>query len=222
MQHQLPALPYDHAALEPHIDERTLALHHGKHHAGYVARLNQALEPFPELHMHSTLWLLLNPSKLPANVRTAVRHNAGGHYNHSLLWRAMAPAAGGEPEGAFAEAISRDFGDVAQFKSRFVEAGSRVFGCGWVWLARAKQDGALRIYSTTEHESPALEGNFPILVNDVWEHAYYLKYENRREDYLASWWSVVSWHEAARRFAHSSTFGERRWSEDLGHPRLVA
>lgn len=222
MKHQLPELPYDYAALEPHIDARTMALHHGRHHAGYVTRLNAALEPFPELHSHSTLWLLLNPAKLPGAIRTEVRNNAGGHFNHSLFWRAMAPPSGSAPSGALAEAITRDFGSLAQLQARFVEAGARVFGGGWVWLARARQDGALRLYTTVEHDSPAMQGSFPILMSDVWEHAYYLKHENRRDEYLAGWWPVVNWQEAARRFEHSASSGEHRWTEDLGYPRRAA
>ena len=221
MKHELPDLPYDYAALEPHIDARTMALHHGCHHAGYVARLNAALEPFPELQHRSALWLLLNPNKLPGSIRTAVRNNAGGHFNHSLFWRAMAPAAGGTPGRALAEAIARAFGDLGQLKARFAEAGARLFGCGWVWLARAQQDGALRLYSTAEHETPATQGNYPILVNDIWEHAYYLKHENRCDDYLAGWWAVVNWKEAAYRFEHGDP-AERHWVTDLGYPRVAA
>lgn len=200
-KHVLPALPYSHAALEPHIDARTMALHHCKHHASYVDNLNSALEDYPELRQRAATWLLLNLDSIPEQVRTAVRNNAGGHVNHSMFWRAMSPGASDEPRGALAEAIKRDFGSLGQFKLRFAEAGSKLFGSGWVWLARTEQDGGkLRLSTTTGHDNPMMQGQIPILVNDVWEHAYYLKHENRRADYLKGWWPVVNWQEAARRF----------------------
>jgi Fe-Mn family superoxide dismutase len=217
MKHLLPPLPYDYAALEPHIDARTMRLHHDKHHAGYVANLNAALENFPALRERTAIWLLLNLSQVPEAARTAVHHNAGGHVNHSLLWRAMSPTGGGAPAGLLADAINRNFGSLERFKARFVEAGSNMFGSGWAWLARAEQGGGkLEVFSTAGHDNPLMQGHFPLLVNDVWEHAYYLKYENRRADYLNAWWSVVNWEEVARRFERSDLSAEARWEADGG------
>jgi len=221
MKHTLPLLPYDYAALEPHVDARTMMLHHDQHHASYVANLNAALENFPELHERTALWLLLNLSKVPEKARTAVRNNAGGHVNHSMFWRAMSPAAGGAPSGPLADAIKRDFGSFEQFKARFADAGARLFGSGWVWLARAQQDGGeLQIHTTSGHDNPLMQGHFPILVNDVWEHAYYLKHENRRPEYLNAWWAVANWEVAARRFDHSDKSAEQEWENEGG--RVVA
>ena len=217
MKHVLPTLPYDPAALEPHIDARTMELHHDQHHASYVANLNLALEKYPELHDRTALWLLLNLSKVPQTARTAVRNNAGGHVNHSLFWRAMTPAASGAPAGPLADAIKRDFGSLEQFKARFAAAGAKVFGSGWVWLARAQQDGdGLQVHTISGHDNPLIQGHFPILVNDVWEHAYYLKHENRRGDYLKGWWPVVNWEEAARRFELSDKSAEQEWENEGG------
>jgi Fe-Mn family superoxide dismutase len=209
-KHLLPPLPYDYAALEPHIDARTMTLHHDQHHASYVANLNSALEKFPELHERTALWLLLHLDKVPEETRTAVRNNAGGHVNHGLFWRVMSPTGGGAPAGPLADAIRRAFGSFEQFKVRFAEAGGKLFGSGWVWLARAQQDGgALQVLTTSGHDNPLMQGHFPILVNDVWEHAYYLKHENRRADYLKGWWPVVNWEEVARRFERSDHSAER-------------
>jgi Fe-Mn family superoxide dismutase len=217
MMHVLLPLSYDYAALEPHIDARTMKLHHDKHHAGYVANLNAALENFPALRERTAIWLLLNLNEVPTAARTAVHHNAGGHVNHSLFWRAMSPNGGGAPTGVFADAINRDFGSLEQFKAAFVEAGSKVFGSGWVWLARAQRGGGkLELFTTAGHDNPIMEGHFPVLVNDVWEHAYYLKYENRRADYLKAWWSIVNWDEAARRFESSDLSAQARWEADGG------
>ncbi len=217
MKHTLPPLPYDYAALEPHIDARTMVLHHDLHHASYVANLNSALEKFPELHERTAFWLLLNLDKVPEKARTAVHNNAGGHVNHSLFWRAMSPAASGAPSGALADAIKRDFGGFEQFKARFAEAGAKVFGSGWVWLARAQQDGGgLKVYTTHGHDNPLMQGHFPILVNDVWEHAYYLKHENRRPEYLNAWWAVANWEEAARRYERSDKSSEQEWENEGG------
>ena len=217
MKHLLPALPYDAAALEPHIDVRTMLLHHGQHHASYVANLNSALEESPELHERNALWLLLNLARLPQKIRTAVRNNAGGHVNHSLFWRAMSPAGGGAPAGPLADAIKRDFGGLEQLKARFDEAGGKLFGSGWVWLVRTQRDGGrLEISTTSGHDNPLMQDNFPILLNDVWEHAYYLKHENRRADYLKSWWAVVNWPEAARRFERFDHSVERDWEAEGG------
>ena len=217
MKHVLPPLPYAYAALEPYIDARTMTLHHDQHHASYVANLNSALEPFPDLHERTALWLLLNLGKVPEKARTAVRNNAGGHVNHSLFWRAMSAQSSGAPEGPLADSIERDFGGLEPFKKQFAEAGGKLFGSGWVWLARTQQDGGrLQICTTTGHDNPMMQGHFPILVNDVWEHAYYLKHENRRVDYLNAWWEVANWNEAARRFERSELSPERRWEGDGG------
>ena len=217
LKHLLPALPYDHAALEPHIDARTMILHHDKHHANYVTNLNAVLEKFPELHERSATWLLLNLAKVPEAARTAVGNNAGGHLNHSLFWQIMSPAGGGAPAGLLADAIKRDFGSFEQFKARFAEAGGKVFGSGWVWLARTQKDGGkLQVYTTAGHDSPLMQGHFPLLVNDVWEHAYYLKHENRRPDYLNAWWAVANWKEVARRFELSDHSAGQEWEDEGG------
>lgn len=207
--HRLPELPYALDALEPHLDARTMGLHHGKHHASYVDNLNKALEPHPELRERSATWLLMNANRLPGAIRSTVRNNAGGHVNHSMLWRAMAPGAGGRPDGALAEAIERDFDDFEGFKARFEEAGAKAFGSAWVWLARSRVDaGRLEVLVTSGHGNPLTQGYFPILVNDVWEHAYYLKHQNRRADYLKACWAVVDWREAERLFELSNSSGE--------------
>ena len=216
--HQLPPLPYHQAALEPYIDTQTMILHHDKHHASYVSNLNSALEKNPELHKRNPLWLLLNLNKVPQKIRVTVRNNAGGHVNHSLFWQAMSPASNSTPTGQLAEAIDRDFGSFEQFKQQFVETGEKLFGSGWVWLVRAQQDGGkLQIYTTTGHDNPLMQGHFPVLLNDVWEHAYYLKYENRREDYLNNWWAITNWEEAARRFEQSGLSAEQGWEDDSDH-----
>jgi len=215
MKHLVPPLPYDVAALEPHIDARTMALHHDKHHAAYVAQLNAAIEHFPELHERSASWLLLNLNKVPEETRSAVRNNAGGHVNHSLFWRAMCPDAKPAPSGHLADAINRDFGSLDHFKARFEEAASEVLGSGWIWLARAQQNGGrLRIFTTLGHGNPLMQGHFPILVNDVWEHAYYLRHENRRAEYLKEWWAVANWDEAARRFQRSDHKASNHWAAE--------
>lgn len=212
MKHVLSPLPYDYAALEPHIDSKTMMLHHDKHHASYVENLNAALEPLPEMQDQTALWLLLNLDKVPEDARTAVRNNAGGHVNHSLFWRTMAAAGGDVAAGPLLDAIDRDFGSLDKFKDRFEQAGAKIFGSGWVWLARSQQDGGkLHVYTTSGHDNPLMQGHFPILVNDVWEHAYYLKYENRRADYLKGWWPLVNWNEVARRFERSDQFADQDW-----------
>ena len=198
--HTLPSLTYAPGALAPHIDARTMTLHHGKHHASYVEKLNAALEKHPQLQARSATWLLLNPRKVPESIRTTVHNNAGGHVNHSLFWRAMSPEGGGEPIGALADAIHRDFGGFAEFKKQFDDAGEKAFGSAWVWLAIARHGGKLEVLTTSGHDNPLTQAYFPLLLNDVWEHAYYLKHENRRADYLKGWWAVVDWQEAARRF----------------------
>jgi Fe-Mn family superoxide dismutase len=209
LPHVLTPLPYDYAALEPHIDARTMMLHHDMHHAAYVANLNSAIEKFPALRQRSALWLLLHLNAVPEEIRIAVHNNAGGHVNHSLFWQAMSPDSGSMPKGALADALKRDFGSVAQFEAKFVESGTKLFGSGWVWLVRTRQDGGrLQVVTTSGHDNPLMQGQFPLLLNDVWEHAYYLKYENRRADYLKSWWSVVDWEEVTRRFERSDDFSE--------------
>jgi superoxide dismutase, Fe-Mn family len=199
-RHRLPPLLYSYAALEPHIDARTMQLHHDLHHAAYVEKLNAGLARHPELQERSALWLLLNASKLPADARTDLCNNAGGHVNHSMFWQGLSPYAGGEPAGALADAIKRDFGGLEKFKAQFEAAGRNAFGAGWVWLARTQQEGGrLVVLTTAGHGNPLVQGYFPLLVNDLWEHAYYLKHENRRPDYLKGWWPVVHWREVARR-----------------------
>lgn len=216
-KHQLPRLMYDYSALEPHIDSRTMKLHHDVHHASYVDKLNAALEKFPDLRGFSALWLLCNLEKVPAEVRVAVHNNAGGHVNHSMFWRAMKPGGAGEPKGALREAIDRDFGSAAQFKTRFEEAGAGQFGSGWVWLVRAAKDGGkLEVITTPGHDHPMMQDRFPLLLNDVWEHAYYLKYESRRPEYLKAWWKVVDWDVAARRFELSDDSAEDLWEGEGG------
>ena len=218
-EHHLPALPYDHAALEPYIDARTMQLHHGEHHARYVEELNGALAPFPDLQSKSALWLLLNLRKLPAEIRVAVRASAGGHVNHGLLWQAMSPTGGGVPVGPLGDAIARDFGSFNQFKTRFDEAGAALRGYGWVWLVRAlEKGGGLEVLTTPAHDHPLMHDRFPLLVNDLWEHAYYLKHENRRSEYLAGWWPLVNWPEAARRYERSEHSTEH--SIDEKSPRF--
>lgn len=202
MRHILPPLPYDAAALEPHIDARTMALHHGLHHAAYVDGLRRALEPAPPaLQAESAGWLLRNLDRVPAEARAAVAFHAGGHVNHSLFWRAMSPRGGGGPSGLLADAVEESFGSCRKFRARFEAAGNAMLGSGWIWLVREPRgDGALRLMATSGHENPMSAGFFPILLNDVWEHAYYLKHVNRRADYLTRWWAVVDWSEASRRF----------------------
>ena len=217
LKHLLPALPYLPESLEPHIDARTMMLHHDKHHASYVENLNSALAKYPELHERSAVWLLLNQSSIPQAARTVVCNNAGGHVNHSMFWRAMSPGGGGELTGALADAVERDFGGLEKLKARFDEAGEKAFGSGWVWLARSQHNGGkLEVLTTSGHGNPLTQGHFPLLLNDVWEHAYYLKHENRRADYLKGWWPVVNWREVARRFESSRLSPERRWESDGG------
>jgi superoxide dismutase, Fe-Mn family len=199
MAHTLPPLPYPTNALEPHIDAQTMEIHHGKHHNAYVTNLNAALEKAPELASKSLEDLLKNLNAVPEAVRTAVRNNAGGHWNHSQFWQTMGPNGGGAPTGKLAEAINASFGDFEKFKEQFNAAGVGRFGSGWVWLV--KEGGKLAITSTPNQDNPLMEGKpAPILGNDVWEHAYYLKYQNRRPDYLKAWWNTVNWSEVGKRF----------------------
>jgi Fe-Mn family superoxide dismutase len=197
MPFQLPDLPYDHAALEPHIDARTMEIHHGKHHQAYVDNANKALDG-TEWADRSVEDILASLDILPEDIRTAVRNNAGGHANHSLFWTIMSPDGGGEPEGDLAAAIDDTFGGVAELKDAINDAGVKRFGSGWSWLV---WDGTgLAVYSTPNQDSPILQSDVPLLGIDVWEHAYYLNYQNRRPDYLAAWWNVVNWPEVGRRF----------------------
>jgi Fe-Mn family superoxide dismutase len=199
MAFTLPPLPYPTNALEPHIDAQTMEIHHGKHHNAYVTNLNAALEKAPELADKSLDDLLRNLNSVPEAVRTAVRNNGGGHWNHSQFWKTMAPNAGGAPTGKLAAAIDAAFGDFENFKEAFQAAGAGRFGSGWVWLVN--EGGKLAITSTPNQDNPLMEGkSAPLLGNDVWEHAYYLKYQNRRPDYLKAWWNTVNWDEVARRF----------------------
>jgi len=196
---ELPPLPYDYNALEPHIDAQTMQIHHDKHHAAYVNNLNAALEKHPELNGQSAEDLIRDLNSVPEDIRTAVRNNGGGHVNHTMFWQIMGPNGGGEPTGALADAINDSFGSFEAFKDQFQKAGVGRFGSGWVWLVRGN-DGKLQITSTANQDNPLSEDLYPILGNDVWEHAYYLKYQNRRPDYLQAWWNVVNWEEVSRRF----------------------
>ena len=202
MAHQLPDLPYSHAALEPHIDEQTMQIHHGKHHNAYVTKLNAALDSHPDLHDKALHDLLADIGSVPEDIRGAVRNNGGGHANHSLFWEIMGPSGGGEPAGDLAEAINAAFGSFESFRDAFSANGATRFGSGWSWLVVS--GGALQAYSTPNQDSPLMEGKTPILGLDVWEHAYYLKYQNRRPDYIAAGWNVVTWEEVARRFAEAT------------------
>ncbi|MEO8483586.1 MAG: superoxide dismutase [Acidobacteriota bacterium] len=197
MSHQLPSLPYDATALEPHIDAQTMQIHHGKHHAAYVNNLNAALEKHPSLQEKSAEDLIKNLAAVPDDIRTAVRNNGGGHVNHSMFWQIMGPGKGGAPTGAIAEVISASFGGFDSFKEQMNKAGVGRFGSGWAWLVDA--GGKLAIESSANQDNPMMEGKRPIFGIDVWEHAYYLKYQNRRPDYLAAWWNVINWDEVNKR-----------------------
>jgi superoxide dismutase, Fe-Mn family len=199
MAFELPALPYANDALETTIDAKTMEIHHDKHHGAYVNNLNAALKDHPELASMSLDDLLrgLN-SKVPESIRTAVRNNAGGHSNHSMFWKIMKPRGGGEPTGALAKAIQGQFGNFETFKTQFQDAGAKRFGSGWVWLVLKNKQ--LEIVSTPNQDSPIMDGHYPVMGNDVWEHAYYLKYQNLRANYLGAWWSVANWEEIGRRY----------------------
>jgi len=200
MPYELPPLPYAKDALEPHIDAQTMEIHHGKHHATYVAKLNEALANHADLAGKSVEELISNLSAVPEAIRTAVRNNGGGHANHSLFWRLMGPKAGGTPSGALGDAIKAAFGSFEAFQEKFAAAGLGRFGSGWAWLILNKS-GQLEITSTPNQDSPLMDGNKPILGCDVWEHAYYLKYQNRRPDYLKAFWNVVNWEEVGKVYA---------------------
>lgn len=204
MPFSLPALPYASDALEPYVDKMTMEIHHGKHHNAYVTNLNKALESAPNLAGKSVEELLANNcAAVPESIRTAVRNNGGGHYNHSMFWQIMGPKRDGKPGGKLAAAIDSAFGGFDSFKEKFAAAGVGRFGSGWAWLLK-DSSGKLEITSTANQDCPLMEGKFPVMGLDVWEHAYYLKYQNRRPDYIAAWWSVVNWEEVEKRFATSS------------------
>jgi len=196
--YSLPTLPYEPAALEPHIDAQTMQIHHGKHHNAYVTNLNAALEKAPELQGKKLPEILANLGQVPEAIRNAVRNNGGGHWNHSAFWRLMSPKGGGEPKGDLGKAIAASFGSFATFKEQFAAAAMSRFGSGWAWLIK---DGAkLSIMSTPNQDNPVMEGKTAILGLDVWEHAYYLKYQNRRADYVGAWWNVVNWDEVTANY----------------------
>ncbi|MCZ2077597.1 MAG: superoxide dismutase [Bryobacteraceae bacterium] len=199
MSFSLPALPYPPDALEPHIDKMTMEIHHGKHHGAYVNNLNKALESAPDLAGKSIEELLANNLAIvPENIRTAVRNNGGGHANHSMFWTIMAPKSGGKPTGGLSDAISATFGSFDSFKEKFNAAAISRFGSGWAWLV--KDGNKVDILSTANQDSPIMEGKFPVMGLDVWEHAYYLKYQNRRAEYVEAWWNVLNWKEIEKRF----------------------
>ncbi len=202
MAHELAPLPYDYTALEPHIDEATMHLHHDKHHQAYVNNLNAALEKHPELASLSAEDLLRKLSTIPADIQGAVRNNGGGHVNHTMFWNLMKPNGGGAPTGKIGAQITKDFGGFDDFKKQFNEAATKQFGSGWGWLVY--EGGKLKIITTPNQDNPLSQGLYPILGNDVWEHAYYLKYQNRRADYLAAWWNTVNWDEVNKRFEHAA------------------
>jgi len=199
MAFELPPLPYDYSALEPHIDTQTMQIHHDKHHAAYVNNLNTALEGQSSLQGQSIEDILRNINDVPESIRTAVRNNGGGHANHTLFWEIMGPNGGGEPTGALANAIQKAFGDFHSFKAKVIDAGTKRFGSGWSWLV-TDSSGNLQVISTANQDSPLMDGQIPLLGVDVWEHAYYLKYQNRRPDYLNAWWNTVNWEAVAKRF----------------------
>ena len=204
MAFETPPLPYAYDALEPHIDEQTMRIHHDKHHVAYTSNLNAALEKHPELQGQTAEELLRNLGSIPGDIQTAVRNHGGGHVNHALFWTVMSPDGGGQPSGALADAISHAFGSFDQFKEQFSDAAAGRFGSGWAWLV-VGQDGNLAVTSTPNQDSPLSEGQTPILGLDVWEHAYYLKYQNRRPDYISAWWNVVNWDEVARRYSEATS-----------------
>jgi Fe-Mn family superoxide dismutase len=201
MAFELPALPYDYSALEPHIDEATMKLHHDKHHQAYIDKLNGAIEKHPDLGKHSAEDLLKNLQTLPEDVRGVIRNNGGGHVNHTMFWEIMKPGGGGEPSGKIGEQIKKDFGSFEDFKKQFNEKTAAQFGAGWGWLIW--NGSKLEIVTTPNQDTPLHTGKYPILGNDVWEHAYYLKYQNKRPAYLEAWWNVVNWLEVDKRFTQA-------------------
>jgi Fe-Mn family superoxide dismutase len=199
MAYELPPLPYDYSALEPYIDTQTMQLHHDKHHQTYVTNLNNALKDQAQFASLSLEDLMRRINEVPESIRTAVRNNGGGHINHTMFWQIMKPNGGGEPTGAIASAIQSAFGSFDALKTAFNDAGVKRFGSGWAWLV-LDRSGKLSVTSTANQDSPFMDGNYPVMGNDVWEHAYYLKYQNRRPDYLNAWWNVVNWDEISRRY----------------------
>lgn len=199
MKHTLPLFPYEYNALEPYIDAKTMEIHYTKHHQTYIDKLNTALEKYPELDSKTAEELISNLGAIPEDIRTAVKNHGGGHANHSMFWTIMAPGKGGEPTGALADAITKSFGSFADFKKLFTEAALARFGSGWAWLV--KNNGKLEIMTTANQDSPLSEGKTPIVGLDVWEHAYYLNYQNKRPDYIEAWWNIVNWKEAERRYS---------------------
>ncbi|SFI95710.1 superoxide dismutase [Thermoflavimicrobium dichotomicum] len=197
-KHELPALPYAKDALEPHIDALTMEIHHGRHHATYVNNLNAALEGHAELAEKTVEELISNLDQVPESIRTAVRNNGGGHANHTLFWQILSPNGGGEPTGELAAAINETFGSFEKFKEQFTDAAVKRFGSGWAWLVY--KDGKLAVTSTPNQDSPLMEGATPLLGLDVWEHAYYLKYQNKRPDYIKAFWNIVNWEEVNKRY----------------------
>lgn len=202
MAHELPQLPYEYDALEPHIDARTMEIHHTKHHQTYVNNLNNALSNHPELESKSIEELVKDLGSIPEDIRTAVRNNGGGHANHSIFWLCMSPNGGGEPTGELADAINSSFGSLDSFKEQFAKAGTTRFGSGWAWLC-VDGNGKLVVTSTPNQDNPLNDGLSPILGLDVWEHAYYLNYQNRRPDYISAFWNIVNWDQVASNFAAS-------------------
>lgn len=199
MAFELPPLPYSYDALEPYIDAQTMQFHHDNHHATYVKNLNGAVEKHPELQSMSPEDMLRNINSVPDDVRKVVRNNGGGHVNHTMFWEIMSPNGGGEPTGAIADAIKQAFGSFDAFKEQFNKAAAGHFGSGWAWLVRSS-DGKLQVIDTLNQDSPFMDGHYPILGNDLWEHAYYLKYQNRKADYFNAWWNVINWNEINKRF----------------------
>jgi Fe-Mn family superoxide dismutase len=221
MPFTLPSLAYEFAALEPHIDARTMEIHHDKHHAAYVNNANAALANYPELQSKSVWELLADLDAVPQDIRAAIRNNGGGHANHSMFWTLMSPNGGGGPSGKLAEAIASTFGSFDAFKDQFAKAGMGRFGSGWAWLV-VNSEGALSIVSTANQDNPVSDGLLPILGIDVWEHAYYLNYQNRRADYINAWWNVVDWKVVEKNFvsasgdvaaAHSVAWAKAKWTE---------
>jgi Fe-Mn family superoxide dismutase len=199
MAYELPPLSYPFNALEPHIDAKTMEIHHDKHHQAYITNANNALKDHPDLAAKPVDELIANLSQVPESIRTTVRNNAGGHSNHSFFWKIMAPNAGGTPKGKLADAITATFGSIDAFKEKFQAAGAGRFGSGWAWLV-VNKEGNLEVISTPNQDSPIMDGLKPVIGLDVWEHSYYLLYQNRRPDYLKAWWNVVSWDQAEQNF----------------------
>jgi Fe-Mn family superoxide dismutase len=205
MAYELPPLPYDYTALEPHIDEETMHLHHDKHHQAYVTNLNTALQSAPaNLQNLPVDELMRRINEVPENIRQAVINNGGGHSNHSMFWVIMTPGGPKEPQGELAQAIQQTFGSVENLQNAINDAGAKRFGSGWTWLVM-NSNGQLEVISTANQDSPLMQGRYPILGNDVWEHAYYLKYQNRRPDYLKAWWNVLNWNEAGKRYQQAKS-----------------